>query len=314
MKKTQSKGSNRIIRKIIFSLIICMIGILAYTTVIDAIVNKTAVKGIDEKASRYYNGAINRAIYTYAIVRGINGIISVFQETEIAVSPAGIGINMAVGEILDPINDLVERFSWVMLVSTTSLGIQKILMEIGAWLGFKVLLTFAMIIFLAGVWFPRSSGINFFSIGYKLIIASIIIRFCIPAVAVASNQLYFLFLEQQYNESTQAIEDINKEIKKVEIIREDKIDEKEGNYLKKMKNLYNSTMETIDVRKRINLLKDKLSNYAKYITNLIIVYLLQTIIIPIAMLWLLLKFIGYIGANNFSLAIEQKIRSLVENS
>jgi len=314
MKKTQSKGSNRIIRKIIFSLIICMIGILAYTTVIDAIVNKTAVKGIDEKASRYYNGAINRAIYTYAIVRGINGIISVFQETEIAVSPAGIGINMAVGEILDPINDLVERFSWVMLVSTTSLGIQKILMEIGAWLGFKVLLTFAMIIFLAGVWFPRSSGINFFSIGYKLIIASIIIRFCIPAVAVASNQLYFLFLEQQYNESTPAIEDINKEIKKVEIIREDKIDEKEGNYLKKMKNLYNSTMETIDVRKRINLLKDKLSNYAKYITNLIIVYLLQTIIIPIAMLWLLLKFIGYIGANNFSLAIEQKIRSLVENS
>ena len=32
-------------------------------------------------------------------------------------------------KVLDPINDLAERFSWVMLVNTASLGIQRILME-----------------------------------------------------------------------------------------------------------------------------------------------------------------------------------------
>ncbi len=36
---------------------------------------------------------------------------------------------VAIGEVLDPINDLVEQFSLVMLASMTSLGIQKILLN-----------------------------------------------------------------------------------------------------------------------------------------------------------------------------------------
>ena len=71
---------------------------------------------------------------------------SVIQDTEIAFSPAGVGVTLAVGEILDPINDLIERFSFVMLVSTASLGIQKILLEVGIWFGFRLLLTFSMLL------------------------------------------------------------------------------------------------------------------------------------------------------------------------
>ena len=64
--------------------------------------------------------AFSRALIGYAIARGLNGAISVAQGTEVAVQPAGIGLNFAPGEILDPINDLVERFSWIMMLAASS--------------------------------------------------------------------------------------------------------------------------------------------------------------------------------------------------
>jgi hypothetical protein len=41
------------------------------------------------------------------------------------------GIALAV--YLDPVNDLVERFSWVMMAATVSLGIQNVLLDISTW-------------------------------------------------------------------------------------------------------------------------------------------------------------------------------------
>jgi len=93
-----------------------------------------------------------RAAYTFALVKGLNGMISVIQGTEVAVSPAGIGLKLSVGEIVDPINDLAERFSWVMLVSTTSLGIQRVLMEMRNWLGLPVCLTDGMLLLSVSAW------------------------------------------------------------------------------------------------------------------------------------------------------------------
>ena len=61
-----------------------------------------------------------RALVTYGLVRAMNGVISVAQGTELALEPAGIGVTFTPGEILDPINDLVERFALVLLVAATT--------------------------------------------------------------------------------------------------------------------------------------------------------------------------------------------------
>ena len=136
-----------------------------------------------KEADTYFSQTIKRALVTFAIARTLNAAISAFQDSEVVISPTGIGATLSVGEILDPLNDLVERFSWVMLISTTSLGIQKIFMEIGVWFGFKILLSFSMSIILIGIWIPRISNVSLMSLGYKLIIVAIVIRFCIPLIA-----------------------------------------------------------------------------------------------------------------------------------
>jgi hypothetical protein len=297
---------------LITSAVVIAVGVLSYTSIIDHLIKNTPMNQIDQRAGQYFNKALGRAVYTYAVVRGINGIISVIQGTEVAVSPAGVGINMAVGEILDPVNDLVERFSWVMLVSSTSLGIQKILMEIGAWFGFKILLSFSMLVILAGIWIPRSFRMNLVSFGYKLILASIIIRFCIPAIAISSDRLYDLFLEKEYFESTKAIEKLKEEISDSEIISDgQKTDPAKNGALDKIKQMYKTTVDAMDIKGRIAALKDKAANYSKYTINLIIVFVLQTIIIPLIVFWALVKLLGFAGEKKITISLEEKFRELI---
>jgi hypothetical protein len=71
----------------------------------------------------------------FAVARTLNGVISAAQGTEVALEPGGVGVVLSVGEILDPINDLIERFSAVMLIAASSLGLQALLLNIlqGSW-------------------------------------------------------------------------------------------------------------------------------------------------------------------------------------
>ena len=56
---------------------------------------------LDQQAARNYETLFQRALVTFALARGLNGVISVAQGTEVAVEPGGMGVNFTVGEILE---------------------------------------------------------------------------------------------------------------------------------------------------------------------------------------------------------------------
>lgn len=70
--------------------------------------------------------AAERAIAAFAVARTINGVVSVVQETQVGVS-LGLNTTLAPGQILDPLNDLIERFSTVALIAATLLWALKLL-------------------------------------------------------------------------------------------------------------------------------------------------------------------------------------------
>ena len=288
-----------------------IIGILAYTAALDIVFRAAYVGEFDKKAREYFNEALKRAAFTYAITRGINGVVSVIQDTEIAFSPAGVGVTLAVGEILDPINDLIERFSLVMLISTVSLGIQKILLEMGIWFGFRLLLTFSMFILLTGIWFRNLPRVDLIALGYRLILVALVIRFCIPAVAVASSMIYDTFLKEKYVESTKSLEDIKAEIKDPNLLdAKSETEENDLGFWSNLKKIYKNTKESMDIRQKLNLLKDKVANSVKHIINLIVVFLLQTVIVPLFVLWVLIKLAGNILSSNVANVLEKKLKDI----
>ena len=149
---------------------------------------------LDRRAEAHIEATMTRAVYTFAAARGINALVSVIQGTAIAVSPAGVGVTLGVGEVLDPINDLIERFSWIMLVSSTSLGIQRVMLEMSDWIAIQGLLTVALLFSALSVWCRVLGSIDLRRLAGRLLIMALLIRLFIPAYALASEAIYARFL------------------------------------------------------------------------------------------------------------------------
>jgi hypothetical protein len=95
--------------------------------------------GLDALANRVNGDSINDAVVIYGIARSINAAVSLLQSAEVG---AIIG-SINPGEVFDPVNDLIERFSTVMTWSLSSLALQKILLSILSSYSVKILFTIA---------------------------------------------------------------------------------------------------------------------------------------------------------------------------
>ena len=152
---------------------------------------------LDQRAAADYEQLFQRAFITFALARTINGVISVVQGTEIALQPAGVGVTLTPGEILDPVNDLVERFSWIMMGATISLGVQNVLLDISAWWVIQILVTALASWLLIRLWYPgQGSDLNRILIR-RVFPLLLFIRFAVPVMLIANDFLYQEFLEQR---------------------------------------------------------------------------------------------------------------------
>jgi len=280
-------------RKWIGCIAAALIGLMAITPMLDAILDHLYVGKLDEAGHRYYDEALERSLYTYAVVRGINGIISVVQGTVIAAAPAGVGLSVAAGEILDPVNDLVERFSWVMLIATVALGIQKLLMEVGLWFGFSCLLPVAMLLVIVGIWRSTPWGVRIKTLGLRLALIAVIVRFGVPVMALASDRVYLLFLEKPYTEATRSLADINSEIRETSLGPSESPGGGSDSWWERLDALFDGSEGLGNIKERLAILQEKIAGYAQHTLKLAAVFLLQTVVIPLAVLWGLLRIVGF---------------------
>jgi hypothetical protein len=110
---------------------------LAVTAAV-AIVLALAWSGVlDRPSEAYLDAALLGAGAIYATARAINGLVSVLQGTEFSIPM----LSFTIGEFLDPVNDLVERFSAMMMVALGSLALQKVLLTLVTDRLFNALLT-----------------------------------------------------------------------------------------------------------------------------------------------------------------------------
>jgi hypothetical protein len=144
---------------------------------------------LDKYSQAYLDDALVSGGLVYATARGINAAVSVLQGTEITPAVATI----AVGQVLDPVNDLIERFSGMLLLALGSLALQKILLEIFSHLGFSILVTLlAALVLLTAV---QSRYTRWYAGTLRLFIFTVAIRFALSLVVIASAAVNHVFLE-----------------------------------------------------------------------------------------------------------------------
>ena len=94
------------------------------------VIGERAFPQIEEKTDTYFTETIGKAATVFATARVINGGISVIKESTVTVTPFGVGTEVALGQILDPVDDVIERLSDILFTVIISLGIQKTVYEI----------------------------------------------------------------------------------------------------------------------------------------------------------------------------------------
>ncbi|KPK38231.1 MAG: hypothetical protein AMJ69_08960 [Gammaproteobacteria bacterium SG8_47] len=269
--------------------LITRIGLLIVAAVIAALAYHG---GLDEVGKRYTQQGLQRALVTFALARGLNAVISVAQSTEVAFEPAGVGVTFGPGEILDPVNDLVERFSWVMLVSGTSLGVQRALIEISSWRGFSLLLGVTLAAALVCVWLAPTRLRVLAPWLLKLALVLTVLRFTVPLIAIGNEAIYAAFLAPRYDLSRAELEQATERIGAINEEQTRAASEAEQtSLLDQAKQWYQSASRQFDVSGRIEQYEAAVAQTSEHVIDLIVVFVLQTVLFPLLFLWLAIKLV-----------------------
>ncbi len=243
---------------------------------------------VDDVGHRYTESSFKRALITFGVARGLNGVISVAQGTEVALQPAGIGVNFAPGQILDPANDLIERFSNVMLICSASLGVQRLALDIIAWPGFTVLMAVFFVMAVWLIWFKCPEDKSLRQTVYRLTVVIIILRFAVPGFAIVNEGIYHLFMAPQYEMSKQKLEETTQVISAIhDDTQQTTVPSSDSSLLDGFRRFYDTTVSQIDISKRVDSYKSAAAELTEYTVNLIVVFVLQTILFPLLFLWVL---------------------------
>lgn len=260
----------------------------------------SSITSLDRYAEREYETLFQRALITFALARTLNGAISAVQGTELALQPAGVGVTLTPGEVLDPINDLVERFSWIMLVATISLGVQQVLLDVGQWWGVRVLVA---LLGLAWLWFRlrKPAGIPggrpaFEATLLRVFVVVLFIRFAVPVAMIANEALYELFLANRYQQSQQVVESAGADLERA-VARDRAGGQEEGagvpaaetSLFESLGRSLSGTREALDFGRRVDEVKRRAGEVIEHLIRLSVVFVLQTGILPIAFLWIFLQ-------------------------
>ncbi len=264
--------------------IVAVIGLLAVLPVADDI------------GAGHVDDAFKRALLGYAVARGLNGAISVAQGTEVAVQPAGIGVSFAPGEILDPVNDLVERFSWIMMLAASSLGVQKVLLAMSGWAGLAAALIVVGALWLVALGLRDAPGDARFAlpastarVAGRVFLFLAVLRFVMPLIAIGNDWVYRTFLEADYVEASAELERARETLGELEaegLPGTEDIDDESG-LLDRARSLYRGAVSVVDVEARLDRYAAAAESVSENTIRLIVVFVMQTVVFPLLFLYVL---------------------------
>lgn len=243
-------------------------------------------QALDRRATTPLDAAFERALITFAVARGINAVVSVVQGTEVALEPGGVGVVLTPGEVFDPINDLIERFSWIMLASSASLGAQKVLVDVGQAALLQVLLVAALGVLAWLLWREQPASARLRAVLFRLALLVLYLRFAVPLTVLASDAIYEGFLADRYGASQVALESTREQVEALSEAEALPPASADPGLLDRLGQWYDRAASKLDPQARIALYKDRLARASEHIIDLIVVFMLQTVVLPLLFLWL----------------------------
>lgn len=255
------------------------IGRVAMHAAIAAVVVLAVAPLADRVGGEALDGSFKRALAALATTRGLDAAISLAQSSEVSFS-LGPGGSIGIGQVLDPVNDLVEQYGTLLMTSTTALGIQQVGLRLGRALGWWLFVP-SLVALVAATVARGSMATSLATWGRRLFALALFARLAIPTAAWIDGIVADRFLEADYREATAVVE------RTTERLEEMKPDGPE-------KPWYERLNPVTVIGEQARQLSDTLGTVAESIVNLVIYFTVSTIVLPLGTLWLLSKTLGVI--------------------
>jgi hypothetical protein len=230
---------------------------------------------------------LKRALAAFAVARALNGVISVAQGTELAVQPVGVGVTLTVGEVLDPLNDLVENFAWLALLACVSLGTQMLLAEVvgNPWMNGAV--TAAAVAYLAALWWPSAGTLRI--VLMRALTLVIFARFLFALVTLATAWVDQAVLADRQEAALSRIEMTQEHIEELQQNPPEgsaAAPGSPGSVLDRLGDFLDEQRQALDVRAQLDALTTRVEDAIEEMVNLLVVFTVQTVLVPVAALLL----------------------------
>ncbi|WP_240923921.1 hypothetical protein [Mariprofundus ferrooxydans] len=244
------------------------------------------VPAIDHIADTYFSESIRSATLAYATIRGVNAVVSVVKESHLELAPAGVGITIAAGQILDPIDDMTERLSSVLVAAIASLGIQKLGYEIGTAISFKAI-AIVLLLMVPLLWLNSATLTTLYGPLLKLCLLLLLLRFLLPASALVSDQLYSHWLQPGIADAVDDLSVVSSSYQSLSKLSP----EQDGGFFSSMTTATSEKVEQI--RAAFMQMVEHAENIIRSLLTLMTLYLaifvVQVVLLPMLMLWLMLR-------------------------
>jgi hypothetical protein len=246
--------------------------------------------GLDEGAMKIQDESFNRAMVAFGLAKGLNAVISLLQGTELTVTPVGVGLNFSVGEVLDPFNDMVERFSWVMLFASVSLGVQKLLLVLSSKIFLQAAMGVSVFATLLFMWIKKIKSHTFFIISFKIFLLILLLRFGTVLFVYSSELLYDSVLKQEFISSSKVVEETKNKLENIEEQNKAVVQSKNNSsVLSNISTRYNALSDSLNISRQLDSLNKSIEDASIKIINIITIFIVNSILMPLLFIWLFIE-------------------------
>jgi hypothetical protein len=273
----------RLMNKLLVSLLLVVVSAALYA------LSYVEIPLVDRQSEAYFDEALKGATLAYATTRGVNAVVSVLKESEIDITPAGVGVILAAGQILDPIDDMTERLSDVLVMAIVSLGIQRLGYEIGEAISFKAVAVL-LLAFIPVIWLNLRTHQMLPRLLLKSCIVLLALRFLLPLSSLINDALYQNVLQGRIEAAKQGLSIISSDYGALSKMQPA---EEEG--------FFSSLGSASDKVEQIRMAWSRIADHAEEVVSSLLMlttmylamFLIQVLLVPLGMLWLLLKLVNY---------------------
>ena len=239
------------------------------------------VAPMDAPAARQVDAGLKRALVSFASARALHGVLSVVQGTQFSAQPLGVGVSLTPGQLLAPVNGLVKSFADFMLVASVAFGIMKVSLAMGGFWLVSAALTVTGVAWLwararqhgAVVWLSR------------LLVLLLMVRFGVPLAVLGTEVLWQQFLAADYAATQQAIAGAAGQAAQLNPA-DGGLGAKGGSFLERARQWLSGVT---DVKAQFEAIRLAAERVTEQIVQLIVIFLLQTMVIPVLLLWALYR-------------------------